>query len=202
MAPFFKCFLKSRPTCSVSCANIHHLTAVFVSSIFGRPSLYYHSWGFFHRLFCCTVIQSRCVLPYRLAEIYHGPHIQWNFWSRPQECQLGTRRCVLNRHTYVTLSQFLLTAGDGVFSLFENGDLKLVDLKTNTVTVLVYSKDIKNVGFPIFSDARGQSYLLQHVGRWPAAEMVLLGIITRYEIYSLQGGLSQGEYDSEYFYHN
>ncbi|KAG6885763.1 hypothetical protein C0993_010275 [Termitomyces sp. T159_Od127] len=35
-------------------------------------------------------------------------------------------------------------AGDGVFSLFENGDLKLVDLKTNTITILVSSKDIKN----------------------------------------------------------
>ncbi|KAF5379515.1 hypothetical protein D9615_006521 [Tricholomella constricta] len=35
-------------------------------------------------------------------------------------------------------------AGDGVFSLFENGDLKLVDLKTNTTKVLVSSKDIKD----------------------------------------------------------
>ncbi|KAG6889758.1 hypothetical protein C0995_014685 [Termitomyces sp. Mi166 len=35
-------------------------------------------------------------------------------------------------------------AGDGVFSLFEYGDLKLVDLKTNTTKVLVSSKDIKN----------------------------------------------------------
>ncbi|KAG6865647.1 hypothetical protein C0991_000566 [Blastosporella zonata] len=35
-------------------------------------------------------------------------------------------------------------AGDGVFSIFENGDLKLVDLKTNTTKVLVSSKDIKD----------------------------------------------------------
>ncbi|KAG6879049.1 hypothetical protein C0992_005538 [Termitomyces sp. T32_za158] len=35
-------------------------------------------------------------------------------------------------------------AGDGVFSLFEGGDLKLVDLKTNTIRVLVSSKDIKD----------------------------------------------------------
>ncbi|KAF8075245.1 dipeptidyl aminopeptidase [Lyophyllum atratum] len=35
-------------------------------------------------------------------------------------------------------------AGDGVYSVFEAGDLKLVDLKTNTTKVLVSSKDIKD----------------------------------------------------------
>ncbi|KAH0583152.1 hypothetical protein H2248_011035 [Termitomyces sp. 'cryptogamus'] len=35
-------------------------------------------------------------------------------------------------------------AGDGVFSLFEYGDLKLVDLKTKSTKVLVSSRDIKN----------------------------------------------------------
>ncbi|KAG5652732.1 hypothetical protein H0H81_003931 [Sphagnurus paluster] len=35
-------------------------------------------------------------------------------------------------------------AGDGVFSVFEGGDLKLVDLKTNTTKILVSSKDIKD----------------------------------------------------------
>ncbi|GLB41533.1 putative dipeptidyl aminopeptidase [Lyophyllum shimeji] len=35
-------------------------------------------------------------------------------------------------------------AGDGVYSLFEAGELKLVDLKTNTTKVLVSSKDIKD----------------------------------------------------------
>ncbi|KAG6917095.1 hypothetical protein DXG01_003915 [Tephrocybe rancida] len=47
-------------------------------------------------------------------------------------------------HLSLTCSDWVPTAGDGVFSIFELGDLKLVDLKTNTTKVLVSSKDIKD----------------------------------------------------------
>lgn len=38
-----------------------------------------------------------------------------------------------------------LTAGDGVFSISEQGIIKLVDLKTNTTTDLLDTKDVKDV---------------------------------------------------------
>jgi dipeptidyl aminopeptidase B len=37
-------------------------------------------------------------------------------------------------------------AGDGVFSFQSEGWIKLVDLKTNTTTNLVYQHDVKDVG--------------------------------------------------------
>ncbi|KAJ6624869.1 dipeptidyl peptidase IV N-terminal region-domain-containing protein [Mycena sp. CBHHK59/15] len=41
-------------------------------------------------------------------------------------------------------------AGDGVFSIWEDGYIKLVDLKTNTTTNLVYTFDVKDPnGFPV-----------------------------------------------------
>ncbi|KAJ7746743.1 dipeptidyl aminopeptidase [Mycena maculata] len=41
-------------------------------------------------------------------------------------------------------------AGDGVFSIFEGGYIKLVDLETNTTTELVYTFDVKTpVGLPV-----------------------------------------------------
>lgn len=52
---------------------------------------------------------------------------------------------VFNLLRIIRLIQTRHVAGDGVYSLFEYGDLKLVDLKTNSTKVLVSSKDIKDV---------------------------------------------------------
>jgi hypothetical protein len=43
-------------------------------------------------------------------------------------------------------------AGDGVFSISQDGYIKLVDLKTNTTTNLVAAKDVKDVGIDSESD--------------------------------------------------
>ena len=46
------------------------------------------------------------------------------------------------------VEQTLLIAGDGVFSLLENNDIKLVDLKTNITTTVVSLFDIRDVSDP------------------------------------------------------
>jgi dipeptidyl aminopeptidase B len=45
----------------------------------------------------------------------------------------------------VLISGVWLPAGDGVFSLNQNGNISLVDLKTNTTTTLVATADITDV---------------------------------------------------------
>lgn len=39
-------------------------------------------------------------------------------------------------------------AGDGVYSVSEDGIIKLVDLKSNTTRNLVQQADVKDVGYP------------------------------------------------------
>ncbi|KAG6816533.1 hypothetical protein H0H87_005395 [Tephrocybe sp. NHM501043] len=62
----------------------------------------------------------------------------------------GTRKITMDHVFNGTFSvdhksvNWVPEAGDGVFSIFEGGDLKLVDLKSNTTKVLVSSKDIKD----------------------------------------------------------
>jgi len=52
----------------------------------------------------------------------------------------------------------LLVAGDGVFSMEENGRIVLVDLKTNTTRPLISTTDIKDVAKFIFESS--VAYLL------------------------------------------
>lgn len=53
----------------------------------------------------------------------------------------------LSNQRYLSPTQLLMSnsAGDGVFSIAQDGYIKLVDLKTNTTKDLVALKDIKDV---------------------------------------------------------
>jgi hypothetical protein len=60
------------------------------------------------------------------------------------ECGLGSRRSVMALNNCCPSRRYFV-AGDGVFSIFHNGRIQLVDLKSNTTTDLVSVMDIKDV---------------------------------------------------------
>ena len=77
---------------------------------------------------------------------------------------MGSRRCAV--YSFVRLRwvpHTLFSAGDGVFATVGNGSIELVDLKSNSTTVLVKYTDIKDAsiqkswqGFITLTTAAGQ----------------------------------------------
>ena len=80
----------------------------------------------------------------------------------------------------------LSVAGDGVFSLNQNGYISLVDLKTNTTSNLVATADIKDVR----ADLASLFYLFScslnfhTAGEWPPYKLVELEAIRQHEIHA------------------
>ena len=59
---------------------------------------------------------------------------------------MGSGRCVvLDPEMRVALTVASLIAGDGIFSIEEDGYIKLVDLKTNTTKPLVKKDNVRDV---------------------------------------------------------
>jgi hypothetical protein len=64
----------------------------------------------------------------------------------------------------IIYSMRMRVAGDGVYSVYEDGYIKLVDLKTNTTQNLVADFDVKDVSDLLMRTTTGPIYLKRQMG--------------------------------------
>ena len=80
----------------------------------------------------------------------------------------------------------LTPAGDGVYSVFQDGFIKLVSLESNTTTDLVRISDLRDVG-PVNDCARAALDHVHIVGARKWAGFVQLEAFPRHEIHANHG---------------